>query len=73
MPKLIAFHLLLQESEWLQLIGPSQGMICPKGLKSSLFCLCNCGLFLHLCCTYLRLAKCVNRGCSPTAQGSTAL
>lgn len=53
-----------------KLIGPSQVMICGKGLKTSLFCLHNCGRFLHLCCTYLRLAKCVNYGGSLAAQGS---
>lgn len=55
-----------------KLIGTSYVMTCVKELKTSqLFCLHNCGQFLHLCCIYLKLAKYVNLGCSLIAQGST--
>lgn len=46
-----------------KLIGSYQVMIPGKGLKTSLLCLHKCDQFLHMCCTYLRLAKCVNPGC----------
>lgn len=47
-----------------KLIGPSQMVFCGKGLKTSLSGLHNCGQFLHLCYTYLRLAQYVNPACA---------